>query len=427
MEKVALSNLGCTKNLVDGENIAGFMGSCGYEITNDFAIADTIIVNTCTFIKEATQEAIDTVLEMAAYKTTGSCKRLIVSGCFSQRYREEARADLPEVDFWVSVDSWKTDLAGYLKTKEPKTFHRRLTEPVSTQYLKISEGCSHRCTYCIIPSIRGDFKSRAIAELVDEALWLESQGVKELIVVSQDTSFYGRDIGTTLADLLKTLLAKTGFPWIRMMYLHPQFVDDALLDVVAKNPRLTPYFDIPLQHVSDAVLTSMKRLPLKSGTYDVVSRIRSKIPDAAIRTSFIVGYPGETAKDFKELAAFVEWARFDRMGVFPYSPEDGTVAAEMKGRPRTATVNTREEELMSAQKTISAEIAESRVGKILAVIIDRVSDNPDYSWEGRTRYDAPEVDGRVWILDGDFTEGSIVDVEIVDADDYDLFARAIKK
>jgi len=425
MKKAALINLGCTKNLVDGESIAAFMAASGFELTTETETAQVVIVNTCTFIKEATEEAISSIVEAAALKKNGVCETLVVSGCFSQRYRSEVQKDMPEVDLWVGVDEWRTELAGFLKSSASVKSRRVLTEPRHTQYLKISEGCSHRCTYCIIPSIRGDFRSRTIADCLEEAQWLYAEGARELIVVSQDTSFYGRDIGTTLSELLLGLLDKTEFPWIRMMYLHPQFVDNELLKVVADNPRICPYFDMPLQHISNGILTEMKRKPLSAGTRETIEKIRTQLPDAAIRTSFISGFPGEKPRDHAELLAFVEWARFDRMGVFPFSPEEGTPAAEMKGRPRTATVENRCEELMELQKAISGEIAESRVGKKLSVIIDRVSDDPDYSYEARTRYDAPEVDGRVFLVDGEFDIGQIVTVEIVECNDYDLFARSL--
>ncbi len=393
MKKLSFVNLGCTKNLVDGESMAAFMVANGCEMTGDPAEAQIIVVNTCTFIKEATEEAIQTIVEMAAHKA-GNCETLVVSGCFSQRHRSEASTKLPEVDLWVGVDSWREELGQFLgSSKKASSFQRVLSEPRHVQHLKISEGCSHRCTYCIIPSIRGNFHSRPVSEIIEEARWLYKEGVRELIIVSQDTSYYGRDIGTTLANLLNELIAKTKFSWIRMMYLHPSFVDDELLDVVAKNPRICPYFDIPLQHISSNILKAMKRKPDSKGTRNVVKKIRDKVPDAAIRTSFISGFPGETEVDHKELLGFIEESRFDRLGVFPFSPEDGTPAAKIHGRPRNATVTRRCSEIMELQSSISCSVAESRVGLHIPVIIDRVSDDPDYSYEARSRYDAPEVDG----------------------------------
>lgn len=423
MKKLALNNLGCSKNVVDGETIASFLESSGIQIVEDYSNADIIIVNTCTFIQEATREAIDIILDMIEYKKEGSCSTLVVSGCFSQRYRSEAVKEFEEVDLWVGVDTWQQELAAYFKIKENVSFHRKLSSPLATQYLKISDGCSHGCSYCIIPSIRGSFKSRSIKDIVKEAVWLSEQGVKECIVVSQDTSFYGRDMNLSLTLLLEELLKKTDFHWIRMMYLHPKFVDKELLSLVASEKRICSYFDIPLQHIADPILKRMGRLPLSKGIYTLIDNIRTAIPDAVLRTSFISGFPGETEAHTKQLFKFIEWARFDKLGIFPFSPEPGTKAFTMRPKPQNATVMRRCELLLDLQREISREIQESCIGQYREIIIDRLSDNPEYAYEGRTSGDAPEVDGRVFVIDGEADFGEFLSVQIVDTDDYDMFGK----
>jgi len=422
MKKLFLCNLGCSKNFVDGDTIAGFLVKNGFEITQNATLADAMIINTCSFIEQATQEAIDTILEYAPQKNAG-CK-LIVSGCFSQRYKEKAASDFHEVDLWLSTQNWREELNNFYNFKDgAKDFQRILSEPIHTQYIKISDGCSHKCSFCVIPKIKGDFKSEAVEKIVKEAQFLENKGVKEIILVSQDTSFYGRDIATNLTDLLKILLDKTKFRWIRTMYLYPTFVDDEFLDFVAKNSRICPYFDIPLQHICDDILKSMGRKSKKSDLYELVEKIRKKVPDATIRTSFIIGYPNEKQKDFQELCEFVKWAEFDKLGVFPYSPEEGTKAAKLPNRPTNKTVQKRMNEIMEIQREISRKKQEDKIGQKIKVIVDCVSEFPEYNFECRSRGDAPEVDGRVFLIDGDATCGDFVEVEIVDCDDYDLFAR----
>jgi ribosomal protein S12 methylthiotransferase len=422
-KRIHICNLGCSKNVVDGERMAAYLEASGYGLVETPDEADIIIVNTCAFIREAKEEAIETTIEMARYKEAGSCELLAVAGCFAQRYREEAAGDLPEVDLWMGIGDWPELLRRHLHTRGGPDFHRRLTGSKASQYLKISDGCSHRCAFCAIPAIRGPFTSRSVTEVVEEARWLRDQGVNECILVSQDTTFYGRDAGTTLVRLLETLLADTSFPWIRMMYLHPQYTTDELLRLIGSEPRLCSYLDIPLQHIADPVLSKMGRRPLSHGTYRLIERIRHRVPDAAIRTSFILGFPGETKAHFDELLRFVEWARFEKVGVFPFSPEEGTAAYTLRPRPRTDTVQRRCETIMTVQREISREIGETRIGATLPVIIDEVSHDPDYHFVGRTRWDAPEIDGTVYVVDGSFTPGTIVPLRIVDAGDYDLFAR----
>jgi ribosomal protein S12 methylthiotransferase len=420
MTTVALQNLGCSKNQIDGERMLAHLAGSGFSITQDFSAADIIIVNTCAFIREATQEAIHEILEMALYKSKGNCTTLAVAGCFSERFRNDAKTDLPEVDLWLGVHDWPSVLKSRFQTPATPLFFRKLSPPRATQHLKIAEGCSHRCSFCTIPSIRGAFASRPEAEIIEEARWLESQGVKECILVSQDTSHYGSDINSSLVHLLEKLLAKTGFPWIRLMYLHPDLVHDGLLRLIAAEHRLVPYFDIPLQHISDDILLSMKRRPLSQGIRTLIERVRSTVPGAAIRTTFIVGYPGETARHFDELLRFVEWARFERCGVFPFSPEQGTAAFSMKRRPRDTTVASRCDELMALQAGISRDICASRIGLTIDVIVDGRADRKCVA---RSRWDAPDVDGTVTIQKGNPAVGSIVPVRIVAGRDYDLIGN----
>jgi ribosomal protein S12 methylthiotransferase len=423
MPTVALNNLGCSKNQIDGERMLAHLSRSGFAATQDFRDADIIIVNTCAFIREAAQEAIDEILRMAIYKSKGKCRTLAVAGCFSERFGAEARKDMPEVDLWLGVRDWPEALKRRFHTPAAPSFERQLFPPAATQYLKIAEGCSHRCSFCAIPAIRGAFASRPESDIIAEARWLESHGVKECILVAQDTSAYGKDRGRrrrSLAGLLEELLSQTGFPWIRLMYLHPQRLDDEFLRLVARESRLLPYFDIPLQHISDDILMSMRRRPLSRGIRGLIGRIRAIVPDAAIRTTFIAGYPGETARHFNELLKFVEWARFERCGVFPFSPEQGTTAYAMKKRPRDRTVEARCNELMSLQAGISREICASRIGRTLDVIVDRRAKS---GWEARSRWDAPDVDGTVLIDEGNPAVGSIVPVKIVSSRDYDLVGR----
>jgi ribosomal protein S12 methylthiotransferase len=423
MPLVAFSNLGCSKNQVDGSRMLRHVLSVGYTLTEDASRADVIIVNTCAFIEAAKVEAITMILEMVAFKKNGRCKKLVVCGCFSQRFRESAAGKFPEVDLWAGMDDWPELFARHLKTGPRPSFVRELPAPRATQYLKIAEGCSHGCTFCAIPLIRGKFRSCAPAAILEEAKWLVGEGVLECVVVAQDSSMYGKDRGTSLVLLLQELLANTPFPWIRVMYLHPSLVDDELLRLFAREPRLCPYFDIPLQHAADTVLKAMGRHPLSKGIVALVERIRAAVPDAAIRTAFIVGFPGETEEIFEELLRFVETMKFDKAGVFPFSPEEGTTAFSMRPRPRNATVARRCEALMSLQREISASINQSRVGRIVDVIVDGKADQPGFTTMGRTRWDAPEVDGNVYMKTLKIPCGAIVPVRIHAAGDYDLYGE----
>jgi ribosomal protein S12 methylthiotransferase len=424
MPDVALQNLGCAKNQIDGERILSLFRQAGYTVTDDSALADIIVVNTCAFIRDAQEEAIEAILNLAACKKQGRCRMLIVSGCFSERYRDEVKMKFPEVDLWTGVHDWETVLSRELRVSAVSGFKRELKPPLHVQYLKIAEGCSHGCAYCAIPHIRGPFKSRPLADILAEAQWLEERGVRELILVAQDSSFYGRDSGTSLCRLLESLLAATAFPWLRLMYLHPAYVGDDLLRLFATEKRLCPYFDIPLQHIADPILIAMNRRPLSDAIRLLLDQIRETVPDAGLRTTFILGFPGETNRDFRQLVRFVEEIRFDKLGVFPYSPEQGTRAFSLKPRPCDSTAARRCEEIMTVQREISAAKLASRIGSPVEIIVDGSSDDPAFSSVGRSRIDAPEVDGKVYIREN-MAPGTITMVTITSDSDYDLFGEKI--
>jgi len=413
-QKLFLCNLGCSKNSVDGDTIAGFLVKNNFILTSKPQDATAIIVNTCTFIEEATQESINTILQYAPQK--GKNCKLIVSGCMSERYKGQIANDFPEVDLWLPTDNWRQVLIDYYKLENPLPSRRIISEPLHTQYIKIAEGCSRNCSFCIIPSIKGQFRSESPDKIIEEAQYLESIGVKELILVSQDTSFYGRDIGITITCLLERLLDSTNFRWIRLMYLYPTNVlkDEEFLHLIFAKSRILPYFDIPFQHVCDDILKSMNRQYSFLDLYNLVLKIRRVIPHATLRTTFIVGYPGETKEDFEKLCEFIQWARFDKLGVFPYSPEEGTKAATLPNAPDSNIVNERMEIIMNIQREISAEILKDKIEQYMEIIVDA----PHI---GRTKGDAPEVDGLVYIEKkfkakvGDFCQ-----VQVYDSNDYDL-------
>jgi len=425
MPTVALQNLGCSKNQIDGERIAHRFCTAGYTIVPDFSKADVIVVNTCAFIREAQEEAIEAILESASFKKDGRCTKLIVSGCFSERYRTKVANKFPEVDLWFGVHDWEKLLRNELRAPAVSSFERDLSGPVATQYLKIAEGCSHKCSYCVIPRIRGKYRSRKTQDIIKEAQWLESKGVKELILVAQDTTSYGKDIGTTLHELLEKLLKETMSPWIRLMYLHPAHVTDALLRLFASEKRLCPYFDMPLQHIADPMLKAMNRSPLSKELRGLIEKIRTTVPGAGIRSTFILGFPGERRSHFNELLRFVEEIGFDRLGVFPWSPEEGTRAAGLPCRPRTSVVAKRCETLMLLQRDISREALAHRAGSTMEVIIDGPSEDLSYGFRGRTRLDAPEIDGSVLIANRSCVPGAIIQVKITGSSDHDLFGEPV--
>jgi ribosomal protein S12 methylthiotransferase len=422
---VALHNLGCSKNQIDGERMLQWLCEAGHRVVDDFARAELILVNTCAFIQEAKEEAIAAILQMASYKRLGRCRTLAVCGCFSQRYAGEAAAELPEVDWWFDLHGWQREFARLFGYRVPGSGKRRLTVPGPSQYLKISEGCSRRCSFCAIPAIRGRFRSREISDVVREARWLWRQGARECILVSQDSSSYGRDKGTDLVRLVEELLRRTSFPWLRLMYLHPANLPDALLRLMAAEERLCSYIDVPFQHASDGVLRRMRRRPLSRGMYALVEKIRRLVPDCAIRTSLIVGFPGETTRDMRELVRFLEWARLEKVGVFAYSPEEGTPSFAYRPRVRRDVAARRREMVLEVQRDISRDVGRQRVGKRVRVLLEGAAKAHGYRYRGRTQWDAPEVDGSVLVRSARTTRRALVTARVEDADDYDLYAALL--
>ncbi|HEY0591082.1 MAG TPA: 30S ribosomal protein S12 methylthiotransferase RimO, partial [Thermoanaerobaculia bacterium] len=438
-------SLGCPKNLVDAEIMLGQLRQEGeVELTRDLDDADVVIVNTCGFIDAAKQESIDTILEIADRKKDG-VRRLVVAGCMVQKYRSELQESIPEIDAFVGLDHLEAitaavtgapvDDAAPVKRKMSQRLYedlpRVLTHGKSHAYLKVSEGCSNPCTFCAIPQMRGKFRSRTIDSLVREAKRLEAEGVKELCLIAQDTTRYGQDLGleSGLTRLVERLLGETGFEWIRFLYAYPASLDWSLFALMGREPRFVSYCDIPLQHVSANVLGRMRRPGSPREYRDMVSRMRDLAPDIALRTTFITGHPGETAKDFGELHDFVAWAKFDHLGVFPYSPEEGTPASRMDDIPTRKTAERRRAKLMELQQSIAAEKNAARVGRTFDAIVTGVCEETEHLLEGRLIGQAPEIDGRLLINDGiellpkDLP--AFAKVEITEAFPYDLVGGVV--
>jgi ribosomal protein S12 methylthiotransferase len=444
--KVGFVSLGCPKNLVDSEVMLGTLARQGYAITARKDDADVIVVNTCGFIDSAKQESIDTILEMAELKTQGSCKKLVVAGCLAERYRTEIRKEIPEVDFIFGPDELgrileavrleSSDVASAISidalysSKEVPTIPRMLTTPGYMAYLKISEGCDHVCTFCAIPSFRGRFRSRSVRDLVNEATRLASEGVRELVIVSQDTMAYGRDLGIAggIITLLRELVKIQGLHWVRFLYCYPNMVTDDLIRLVAEEERLCKYFDIPYQHASRPVLDRMKRGSNRDIFERQIERIRTLVPGAGLRTSFIVGFPGETEDDFNELIHFTEAVQFDQLGVFLYSDEEGTGAFDLDRKVPRRTAIHRRNQLLKQQAKISARKLETMVGRTVEVLLEGPSEESDLLLQGRMETQAPDIDGRVLINDVGSMKpaiGEFYQVEITDSVEYDLIGRVV--
>lgn len=429
---VGFVSLGCSKNLVVTEEVIGLFKKHNFNIVNNENEADIIVINTCGFIESAKQEAIDTILEMAEYKNE-RCKYLIVIGCMVERYKEDLEKALPEVDLFIKIkeynELWKkiSELLKLEMLNECMKWQDRVITTGGTKaYLKIAEGCSNHCTYCAIPKIQGPYISREFNEIIEEAQSLAKIGIKELIVIAQDTTKYGIDLygKPRLSELLEELCKIDGIKWIRFLYAYPESITDELIQVVKENDKICKYFDIPIQHISDSVLKRMNRKSNGESIKKLIKNIRKEIPEVILRTTLIVGFPGETEEDFKELYEFVENAKFDKLGVFTYSKEDGTPAEKMENQVHPSTKKFRYNKIMKLQNKISEERLKNKVGNTYKALIEEKSFDGKYLI-GRTYMDVPDEDGVVFIknsTDNDLI-GKFVDVKIIDVQEYDLIGK----
>ena len=430
MKNNNLITLGCSKLTVDSEHLMARLAAAGYEVVFDSerADADTVVINTCGFIGDAKRESIETILAAAAAKQAGRIKHLFVIGCLSERYADELRAEIPEVDDYFGARDWSGIIAALgAESRDDLATERMLTTPDHYAYLKISEGCNWLCGYCAIPLIRGKHVSVPIETVLEEARRLAARGVRELMVIAQDTTYYGIDLygRRRLADLLTELCRIDGIEWVRLHYAYPASFPDEVIDTMAREPKICKYLDIPFQHISDRMLSAMKRRHTKAEAMDLIRRLRERIPDIALRTTLLVGYPTETEADVAELEEFVREARFDRLGVFPYSEEEGTYSAEnLPDDVPDEEKQRRADRIMALQERISLENNLARVGRVMRVVVD--SRQGDY-YVARSEYDSPEVDQEILIPAAGrrLLRGRFYDVRITGAEDYDLYAEAI--
>ncbi len=441
--KVSLVSLGCPKNLVDSEVILGHLPSERYEITLDEAEADIIIVNTCAFINDAKEESVDTILEVADYKESGNCKLLIVAGCLPQRYHDVLPEQLPEVDLFIGtaegpriVELIEHQLEAQNPAQEvgaPDFLYDHMTprvnsSPTYTSYIKIAEGCSNHCSYCIIPQLRGKLRSRSIDSIVQEATHLAEQGVTEIILIAQDITDFGadRDDGATLEKLLKELVKIDKLVWIRLLYAYPDGVSDELIELIATEEKICNYLDLPLQHIDDQLLTQMNRHLNEEQTRQLIKKLRQRIPDLTLRTSFIVGFPGETREQFNKLLDFVAEGHFERVGVFRYSKEEGTVAATLPDQIPARMKTSRLNRLMKAQARVSFTKNRALVGRTEQVLVEGYSEETDLLLKGRSARQAPDIDGQYLITAGTADVGEYVQLKITDSSEYDLIGEIIE-
>lgn len=436
--KVGMISLGCPKNQVDGEALLAKLKKAGYEIVNNIEDSDVMIINTCGFIEQAKKEAIDTILEVAEYKNAGLISAIVVTGCLAERYQDEIIKEMPEVDAVLGIgansDIVKTcdkALCGIVTTSFPNKCYlsindeRIISTPSHWAYLKIAEGCDNRCSYCAIPGIRGGFRSRTIESCVDEAKALAESGVKELILIAQDTTKYGQDLygKYSLDILLKELVKIDGIEWIRLFYCYPQRITDSLINVIANEEKVCSYIDIPLQHSDKTVLKNMNRVGDGNDYRALISKMRKAIPGLALRTTFMVGFPGETDEQFENLCKFTEDIKFDKVGCFTFSPEEDTPAYDMQNQIDDAVKIRRQEVLMNKQYSITEELNKQRIGRIYKVIIDTFDGE---KYVGRSYMDSPEIDsGIIFTCDNNLNIGDFVNVEITDYNGYDLIGEAI--
>ncbi|MDH7481742.1 MAG: 30S ribosomal protein S12 methylthiotransferase RimO [Armatimonadota bacterium] len=439
MAKIGVINLGCPKNRVDAEEILGEADKAGYEVENDPSQADVLIVNTCGFIESAKEESITAVLDAVRWKAEGACRSVIVTGCLAQRYGDDLAKELPDVDAVIGLgrssefgEIIKQILEGerVVEVKQPGKWWtiprcRILSTPPWTAYLRIADGCDNRCSYCAIPDIRGNFASRAEDDILAEAEGLAKLGVKELNLVGQDITKYGLDTSNEfrLAKLVGKLARLNGIRWIRLLYCYPTRITDELIRTIAQNEKVCKYLDVPLQHCSDRILKAMGRQGTGDSYRRLFERIRGVCPEIALRTTFIVGFPGETDEDFEELLAFVQDIKFDRLGAFVYSPEEGTPAASFDKQVDKETANNRLHRLMLLQKEISKEKHQMLVGTTLEVLVE---ENDGRLAVGRSYRDAPEIDGVVYIENCSGKPGQFIQVEVIEGSEYDLFSRPVK-
>ena len=455
--KIGFVSLGCPKNLVDSEVMMGLSQQGGHMLTPDPSDADVLVVNTCAFIDSAKEESVNTILELAEFKKTGSCKRLVVTGCLGERYRDELKTQIPEIDAVLGTGEVPEIVAAieggaprrmipltlvpseslipsrqsralptYLYDAEPRVF----ATPRHFAYIKVAEGCDYKCSFCIIPKLRGHYRSRPVDAIVREARSLAARGVRELILISQDTTFYGRDLGegAALPRLLRELNAIDGVDWIRMLYLYPTTITEDMLLAMAECDKVVKYIDLPLQHASDDVLRRMKRPGTGKHYETLLARIRERVPGVSLRTTFIVGFPGETDAEFDELRAFIRNVRFDHVGVFTYSHEEGTTAHDLADDVPAAVKRKRRNTLMAEQKRIVARAQKRRVGSAVRVMVDGPSPEHELVWRGRLQGQAPEIDPIVYFTDANpehLRPGAVVDAEIIGAREYDLVVRPL--
>ncbi|GIQ68571.1 ribosomal protein S12 methylthiotransferase RimO [Xylanibacillus composti] len=439
-EKVKVTTLGCEKNLVDSEIMVGLVQQRGFSIAESNEEATVMIVNTCGFIDAAKEESVNTILDMADLKRTGNLKALIVSGCLTQRYKEELMKEMPEIDGIVGTGDFhkineiideallgrKPVMVGNPVFNYEQALPRTLTTPRYTAYIKIAEGCDNACTFCSIPIMRGKFRSRSIESIVAEAENLAQQGVREISLIAQDSTNYGTDLYDTfmLPELLNRVSEVPGIAWVRLHYAYPGFFTDELIDVIASNPKICKYIDMPLQHSEDHILKKMRRPGRQRDVRELIEKIRSRIPSVALRTSLIVGFPGETEEDFEKLCRFVEEVRFDRLGVFAYSKEEDTPASRLPDQVPEDVKEWRANTLMEIQRRISSEQNSRHVGKTIDVLIERYDGRNDV-YIGRSQFDAPEIDGEVYVSRVETDIGEIRKVKITHAYEFDLSGEGV--
>ena len=426
--KVGFVSLGCSKNLVDTEMMIGLFKKNNYEIVNNPKEAEIIVINTCGFIESAKEEAINTILEMAEYKKE-NCKFLIVTGCLVERYKEDLIKSLPEVDLFVKFSEYNTiweQIANVINHSQPNNeeldfLNRVISTGTNFAYIRIAEGCNNFCTFCAIPYIRGRFKSRKIEDILEEAKNLAKEGYKELIIIAQDTTKYGTDIygKPKLAELLHEISKIDGIEWIRFLYTYPETITDELIQEVKNNDKICKYFDIPMQHISDRILKKMNRKSTGKSIRNLITKLRKEIPGVVIRSTLMVGFPGETEEDFDELYEFVKWAKLDKLGCFTYSKEEGTVASKMENQVHPMTKKKRYNKIMALQQEISKENMKKHIGKTLKVLVENSKDD---SAIGRTYMDVPDIDGVIYIK-GKAKPSTFVNCKITDFKEYDLMGE----